>query len=89
MLIATIRSRILEKHSPNAPAEGGFYELKLELLREDLANAASPRDRIKREVARGLASLHIHTGIPVGEGIWHVTFPEQLKKKTNLKDFFA
>lgn len=87
MLIATIRSRIMERVAPNLPAEGGFFELAVEVDEFALNYSGRPKELIKTAVAQHLAQCIKETGVPLGEGVWTVTFTDKVKKRTNLQDF--
>lgn len=92
MLIAVIRSRLMERDdtSLDNTIEGGFFELQVRLDEEKLrSNMIEPKTLIKTAVAQHLAQCVKKTGVPLGEGLWTVTFTEKVKRRTNLKDFRA
>lgn len=81
--IASITSNIIAN-----TADGGFYQLDVEISMHEAIASCDPQGYAKHEVARHLAGCVASTGIPLGESMWTVTFTEFAQRELGMPGGF-
>lgn len=82
MLFATLKTDIIERHSPSQPAEGGVFEVEIHMTDAELRVSASPRQDAFRKMATILGLAIDETEVP--REFWYVTFPKPIQREFNL-----
>jgi len=82
MLFSTLKTMIIEKHTPGNPAEGGYFEIEVHLDMEELAKSHSPRQAAFHAQAVILGNAIKSTEVP--REFWYVSFPLNIQREFNL-----
>lgn len=79
MILGTLRSRIIEKHKPDIPAEGGFFEVEVSLDESFLQKSGDVKAYAYKTIGMHLATAIKSTEIPVE--YWTFEFSERAARR--------
>lgn len=88
MLVATIRSKPLPRMQFNK-MQDGVYEIDVVVNPYEARQSGDPIGFIQREIAAHLAGCVRTSQLPLGFGLWDITFTQEAQQQFNFPSGFT